>query len=91
LIFSCIFIINAANEGKLYDALSRDTDIPVTSTLGQQIATIEQTIQANEAIKSHEYEQALLLISGTKSEDYYNRGTIQTLLAYKNALQSSIS
>ena len=61
------------------------------SALGEKIANIQSTLQADEEVKQQEYEWALALISWTSSEDYYNRGTIQTLLAYKNALQSSIS
>lgn len=76
LLFSCIFIINAFFESNLLDALS-----PI----------IQDTLQANEAIKQQEYEEALQLISWNTSEDYYNRGTIQALIAYKNALESSIS
>ena len=52
---------------------------------------MQHTIEANDAINKQEYEKALQLISWNSSEDYYNRGTIQTLLAYKNGLQSSIS
>ena len=89
--FSCIFIIGAFNESKLYDWLYGNTVIQSNTLLGQKIVHIENTIQANEAVKKQEYEKALQLISGNQSNDYYNRGTIQTLLAYKNALQSSIS
>jgi uncharacterized protein (DUF2164 family) len=52
---------------------------------------IENTLQADTAIEQQKYEQALKLISGTSSQDYYNRGIIQTILAYKNALQTDIS
>ncbi|MEI8008636.1 MAG: hypothetical protein WCI00_04450 [bacterium] len=65
--------------------------IQSNTLLEQKIINIENTIQANEAVKKQEYEKALQLISGNQSNDYYNRGTIQTLLAYKNALQSNIS
>lgn len=51
----------------------------------------EDTIQASLAVDKQEYETALQLISGNTSEDYYNRATIQTLLAYQNALQNSVS
>lgn len=63
----------------------------MSDSLSQKIFNIQNTFQANEAVKKQEYEIALQLISGNTSEDYYNRGTIQTLLAYKNALQSDIS
>lgn len=91
LFFSCIFIINAFNEWKIYDGLAGKIPVDIESILGQKIINIQNTLQANEAIKKWEYEKALQLISWNKSEDYYNRWTIQTLLAYKNALQSSIS
>ena len=91
LIFSCISIIRAFNEWKLYDTLSGNTPINTQSILGQKITRIKNTLQANQSMQKQEYEEALQLISWTSSEDYYNRGTIQTLLAYKNALQSSIS
>jgi hypothetical protein len=71
--------------------LSQNTPTHTTSKLGQKITNIQNTLEANDAIKKQEYEKALQLISGNTSEDYYNRGTINTLLAYKNALQSSIS
>lgn len=90
LFFSCIYIINAGNESSFYDKIwGNITD--TRSTIGKKIINIQNTLQANEAIKKQEYEKALQLISWNKSEDYYNRGTIQTLLAYKNALQSNIS
>lgn len=86
-----MFIIRAFNEGKLYDALSWKTSVDAQSVLGQKIAHMQDTLQAGEAVKKQDYENALQLISWTSSEDYYNRWTIQTLLAYQNALQSSIS
>ena len=90
LFFSCIFIIKAFNEWKIYDVLSGNT--PTKSTILQQkIVGIQNTLEASEAVKNQEYEKALQLISGNTSEDYYNRGTIQTLLAYKNGLQSTVS
>lgn len=91
VLFSCIFIIRAANEGRLYDALYSDADVDASSPLGHKIAQIENTFRAHEAMQDQEYETALQLISGNSSEEYYNRGTLQTLLAYKNALQSSVS
>ena len=91
LFFSCIFIIGAFNESNFYDWLSGNAAIQSKTLLGEKIVHIENTIQANEAVRKQEYEKALQLISGNQSNDYYNRGTIQTLLAYKNALQSSIS
>lgn len=51
----------------------------------------QQTLQANNATKKQNYQEALQLISGTTSEDYYNRATIETLLAYQNALQNDLS
>ncbi len=91
LLFSCIFILNAAYEGKIYEGLANNQGYDQSSTLGKKILQIENTFQANEAIQEQDYEKALELISGTASEDYYNRGTIQTLIAYKNALQSNVS
>ena len=91
LFFSCIFIIKAFNEWKIYDGLAGKIPVDTTSILGQKIVNIQNTLQANEAVKKWNYEEALQLISWNTSEDYYNRGTINTLLAYKNALQSSIS
>ena len=91
LFFSCIFIVKAINESKIYDGLENNSPINKNTALGQKIANIQNTIQANDAIKNQEYEKALQLITGDSSEDYYNRGTIQTLLAYKDALQSNIS
>ena len=91
LFFSCIFIIKAFNEWKIYDGLAGKIPVDTTSILGQKIVNIQNTLQANEAVKKWNYEEALQLISWSTSEDYYNRGTIHTLLAYKNALQSSIS
>ena len=52
---------------------------------------IQKAIEANTAFTKQEYEKALELISGTKDEDYYNRGTIQTVLAYKYGVQNSVS
>lgn len=75
----------------IYTALSWNMPVVSWSILGQKITNIENTLQANEAVKKQEYEKALQLISWNASEDYYNRWAIQTLLAYKNALQSSIS
>ncbi|MEI6773963.1 MAG: hypothetical protein WCL18_04050 [bacterium] len=60
------------------------------NSVGKKIVNIQDTLKASDAIKKQEYEKALQLISGDTSEDYYNRATIQTLLAYKNALQSTI-
>jgi len=91
LFFSCIFVIRAFNEGRLYDTLSWNISVNTKSALGQKIVSIQNTLQANEAIQQQDYQKALQLISWNTSQDYYNRGTIQTLLAYKNALQSSIS
>lgn len=90
LIFCSIFIIKAANESKVYDALYGNTKVS-SDILAKKILHIQNTFEANKAINNQEYEKALALISGSTSEDYYNRWTIQTLLAYKNALQSSIS
>lgn len=89
LFFCSIFIIRAVAEGRFYEALSNGE--PVSGLLGQKIANIENTIKANEVMEKQDYESALTLITGTKSEDYYNRWTIQTILAYKNALKSNIS
>ncbi len=91
LFFSCIFIIKAFNEWKIYDGVVGKIPVDTASVLGQKIVNIQNTLQANEAVKKWNYEEALQLISWNTSEDYYNRGTIHTLLAYRNALQSSIS
>jgi len=91
LFFSCICIIKAFNESKIYDKVYSDINIETGSVLGKKILNMQHTIEANDAINKQEYEKALQLISWNSSEDYYNRGTIQTLLAYKNGLQSSIS
>jgi len=91
LFFSCIVIIKAFNEWKIYDGLAGKIPVDTTSILGQKIVNIQNTLQANEAVKKWNYEEALQFISWSTSEDYYNRGTIHTLLAYKNALQNSIS
>lgn len=91
LFFSCIFIIQAFSEWKIYDALDSKQEIDIQSTVGKKIMNIQNTIEANKAIQQQDYQKALQLISGNTSEEYYNRGTIQTLLAYQNALESSIS
>ena len=91
LIFSCIYIIRSFNESKIYDVLAGDISVSVDTPLGKKIMNIQNALQANQSVQQQEYEQALQLISGTNSKDYYNRWTIQTLLAYQNALQSTIS
>ncbi len=91
LIFSCISIIKAFNEGKIYDTLAGNSKIAADTPLGKKILDIQNTLEANQSVRQQDYEQALQLISWTDSDDYYNRWTIQTLLAYQNALQSSIS
>ncbi len=90
LLFFSIFIIKAANEWAFFDAISGKKN-HISDNLTQKIAAIQNTIEANDAVKKHEYENALQLISGDESEDYYNRWTIQMLMAYEKALQSSIS
>lgn len=90
LFFSCIYIIRAFDEWKIYDVLSGKAPVK-SAILQQKIVNIQNTLEASEAVKNQEYEKSLQLISGNTSEDYYNRGTIQTLLAYKNGLQSTIS
>lgn len=91
LFFSCIFIVQAFNESKIYDALDSKQKIDIKSAVGQKTMKIQHTIQANKALQQQDYQKALQFISGNTSEEYYNRGTIQTLLAYQNALESSIS
>lgn len=91
LFFSCIFIIRAFNEWIIYDTLASTSPNIAQNILGQKIIKIKNTLEADKAIQKQEYERALQLISWNTSEDYYNRGTIQTLLAYQNALQSTIS
>lgn len=91
LAFCSIFIVQATNEGKIYDKLYSNKDIYTSEKIDQEINHIKDTLQANEEIKNQNYETALTLISGNTSEDYYNRWTIQTLLAYKNGLQNNIS
>lgn len=90
LVFSSIHIIQAANEWNLFDALYKG-ETPTSKKVAKKIDQIQNTFEANNKIKNQDYETALSLISGTRSEDYYNRGTIQTLLAYQNALESNIS
>ncbi|HMS91298.1 MAG TPA: hypothetical protein PKC87_03705 [Candidatus Absconditabacterales bacterium] len=91
LFFSCVYIIQAYNEGKMYDILASKKTVDIESKLGQKVTKIQHTIEANKAIQQQEYKKALQIISGNTSEEYYNRGTIQTLLAYQNALENSIS
>lgn len=91
LIFCSIFVVQATNEGKLYDKIYSNKDIYTSAKIDQEINHIKNTLQANEEIKNQNYETALTLISGNTSEDYYNRWTIQTLLAYKNGLQNDVS
>lgn len=91
LFFSCVFIIQAFSEWKTYDVLDSKQTVDIESRVGQKVMKIQHTVEANQAIQQQEYKKALQLISGNTSEDYYNRGTIQTLLAYQNALESSIS
>ena len=91
LIFSCISIIKAFNEGKIYDILSWKIPLQRESNIEKKIIDIQNTLEADQFIHQQDYQQALQLISWTDSDDYYNRWTIQTLLAYQNALQSSIS
>jgi len=76
LFFSCIRIIQSFAQGQ-------------TITNSQE--NFQNILQANKILQNQDYEKALALINGTHSEDYYNRATIQTLLAYKKATQSSIS
>ena len=90
LFFSCIYIIQAFNESKIYDMAFTQSPVYTRNSVGKKIVNIQDTLKASDAIKKQEYEKALQLISGDTSEDYYNRATIQTLLAYKNALQSTI-
>ncbi len=91
LFFSCVYIIQAYNEWKMYDILASKKTVDIESKLGQKVTKIQHTIEANKAIQQQEYKKALQIISGNTSEEYYNRGTIQTLLAYQNALENSIS
>lgn len=91
LLFCGIFVVQATNESKIYDKFYNNKNIYTSEKIDQEITHIKNTLQANEAIKNQEYETALTLISGNTSEDYYNRWTIQTLLAYKNGLQNDIS
>lgn len=87
LFFSCIFIIKAFNESKIYDNPWDNAK----KALGAKIISMENTLKADLALKEGQYEKALLLISWNTSEDYYNRWTLQTILVYKNALQSNLS
>lgn len=91
LIFCSICIFQAIREGKVYDNIYSNKEIYNSENIQQETLHIKKTITANEAIKNKNYETALTLISGNTSEDYYNRWTIQTLLAYKNGLQKNIS
>jgi hypothetical protein len=84
-------IIRAYNDSKTYDAIASNSLVGIKGTIGKEIIKTKNTMEANVAIQAQEYKKALQLISGESTEDYYNRGTIQTLLAYQNALGSSIS
>ncbi len=91
LFFSSVFIVKAFNDSKLYDGLTENAKIDSETTLWKKITSIKNTLQANELIEKEEYEKALPLISGNTADDYYNRATIQTLLAYKRGVQNTIS
>jgi len=91
LLFSCISIIRAFENAIVYDAIWWNSQIDSTSILGKQMINIYNTIAANEAIHQQKYQTALQLISGNSSEDYYNRGTIKTLVAYQDAMQNHMS
>lgn len=89
LFFSCILVIQAFNTWKIYDALATNWTIQWENN--KKAIKIQNTREANKAVQKQEYEKALQFISGNTSEDYYNRATIQTLLAYKTALGKDIS
>ncbi len=91
VIFSGRAIINAFEEEKIYQNINNPAFTTSQSDIAQQILHIQQTVAANKAVQDKKYSQALAIISGATSQDYYNRGTIQTLRAYENALQSNIS
>lgn len=91
LFFSCVFIINAFNTWIAYNTLNWGSSDISGKNLGQKMTQIQNTLEANKSIQKQEYEKALQLISWDTSEDYYNRGTIQTLLAYQNWLKNTIS
>lgn len=90
LLFSSIWILQANNESKIYEALYTQ-NIPATTRRWQKATNIQNIHEAYLATKNQEYEKALSYISGTDSEAYYNRGTLQTLLAYQNATQNTVS
>ncbi len=91
LVFSGIFIIRSFSQARVYDTVSGTEIIGTGSNLKKEVSAIRDTLAANDAVKHQDYETALKLISGDREEDYYNRATIQTLLAYQNAMQQSIS
>jgi len=63
LFFSCILIIKAWNESKIYDTVYSDVKTETDSDLGKKIVNIQDTLKANDAINKQEYEKALQLIS----------------------------
>ena len=91
MVFSGIWISRSFSEAKLLDGLSGKKDMRIGSDIEKRIRQIEDTIAADDAMKKQEYEKALRLISGDSDQDYYNRATIQTLIAYKNAIQDTLS
>lgn len=91
LIFSWASIIKAFNEAKIYNARDSNVSITPTSNLWAEIVKARNTRETNELIKQQEYEKALQNMSWSQGEDYYNRWTLQTLMAYTYALESNIS
>ena len=91
LIFCSMIIIRAFNDSLLLDGVSGRRNIDKYTDIANKTMEIKRTIKADEAIQKKEYEKALALSSGNKVTDYYNRGVIQTLLAYDNALHETLS
>ncbi|MEI7557769.1 MAG: hypothetical protein WCJ45_02815 [bacterium] len=75
----------------MLDGVSGRRNIDKYTDIANKTMEIKRTIKADEAIQKKEYEKALALSSGNKVTDYYNRGVIQTLLAYDNALHETLS
>lgn len=83
LFFSSIVSIKAVEESKTYNTTS--------NTLSQEMIDIQNIMKANKALQNQEYEKSLTYISWDNDIDYYNRWTLQMLLAYKNAIQNDVS
>ncbi len=77
LIFAVIFLISLSYQSKAFDL--------------ENNPNLQNLLKASSAVQQYQYEKALLLITGQKSQDYYNRWTLQTLIAYQDALQKTVT